>query len=508
LAIPQRLSADPGARRGFTAECAPPGKDTAVLGFEERLQVLVFGRFGADLLTPVGVLIAILVTIHVLLHKRDVGTSMGWMGLAWLSPFAGGLLYAVFGVNRVTRRARVLRQGSFAGGDADGPPPPPRQSHLAPLARASGRITARPLLPGNAVEVLCCGDDAYPLMLRAIAGARRSVALSTYILRDDAMGGEFVEALIAAHRRGVQVRVLLDGIGCGYFYSSAYNRLRRNRVPVDRFMHSPLPWRMPFLNLRTHKKILLADGAVGFTGGMNIGRENVLATRPRHAVRDTHFRLRGPVVGQLAEAFARDWSFVTEEELTGEDWFPGLGDAGPASARVVTSGPDSDIQKIEFLALEAVACARRTVLVQTPYFLPDERLVTALALAALRGVQVDIVLPRRSDHFVMDWALRANVWPLLRQGCRIWLNPPPFDHSKLMVVDDEWCMIGSANWDARSFRLNFELNVEFYNPELAAALTPMIEANKGHPLTTEDLVARALPIRLRDAAVRLMLPYL
>ena len=481
-------------------------KDARVFHFVDNLQLLLFGRLGADILTPVGVLISLSVTVHVLLNKRDVGTSMGWMGLAWLSPFAGGALYAVFGVNRVSRRARVLRRPTPSG--ASGPTGPPARSHLAPLEHAAGRITARPLLAGNEVEVFRCGDEAYPAMLQAIQAARCNVALSTYILRNDVAGGAFIDALIAAHRRGAQVRVLIDGIGSGYFYSSAYNRLSRAHVPVGRFMHSPLPWRMPFLNLRTHKKVLIADGILGFTGGMNIGRENVLATRPRHPVRDTHFRLRGPVVAQLAEAFATDWKFVTDEDLAGDDWFPALEDAGPAAARVITSGPDSDIQKIEFTVLEAIACARRSVQIQTPYFLPDERMITALALAALRGVAVDIVLPARNDHRIMDWALRANIGPLLRRGCRIWLNPPPFDHAKLMAVDDAWCMIGSSNWDIRSFRLNFELNVEFYNSDLAAGLAASIAANKGVPLTAESLAARRLPARLRDAAVRLLLPYL
>jgi cardiolipin synthase len=478
-----------------------------VFSFEDRLRVAMFGHVGDALLIPLGVLIAILVTVHVLLNDRDAGSSMGWMGLAWLSPFAGGLLYALFGVNRVTRRARGLRQdGDLASPRRASAESPVR--HLAPLGRAAARITGRPLLAGNEAQVLYCGDEAYPAMLSAIAAARHSVALSSYILRDDHAGGAFVDALIAAHRRGVHVRVLIDGIGAGYFHSAAFNRLVRNGVPAGRFMHSPLPWRMPFLNLRTHKKILLTDGRIGFTGGMNIGGENVLADHPRDPVRDTHFHLRGPVVGQLAEAFARDWSFVTSEELAGADWFPAIAEAGGANARVITSGPDADIRKIEFLVLEAIACAHHTLRIKTPYFLPDERLVTALALATLRGVEIDIVLPARSNHFVMDWALHANVLPLLQRGCRIWLTPPPFDHSKLMVVDDAWSLIGSANWDARSFRLNFEVNVELYDPGLAACLTGMIDAGKGRQLTIGDLAERSLPVRLRDAAARLLLPYL
>ncbi len=477
-------------------------------GFGDAHAVLAFARIAAELLIPAGILIAVLVSVHVLLHKRNVGTAIGWMGLAWLSPFAGGLLYALFGINRVTRRARVLRQRDSTGARAGSPGAAAPDAALAPLERAGARITGRTLLPGTEVEVFRNGDAAYPAMLHAIEAARRSVALSTYILRDDAAGGVFIDALIAAQRRGVQVRVLIDGIGSGYFYSSACNRLSRGGVKVDRFMHSPLPWRMPFLNLRTHTKILLADGCTGFTGGMNIGAENVLAAHPRHPVRDTHFRLRGPVLGQLTDVFASDWSFVTGEELSGADWFPALDEAGPASARVVTSGPDADVHKIEFMVLEAITCARHALRIQTPYFLPDERLVTALALAALRGVAVDIVLPARSNHTIMDWAMHAHVGPLLRHGCRIWLNPAPFDHSKLMVVDDGWCLIGSANWDMRSFRLNFELGVELYSGELAARLTSMIAANKGAGLSQTALDARALPVRLRDAAARLLLPYL
>ena len=194
------------------------------------------------------------------------------------------------------------------------------------------------------------------------------------------------------------MRVLIDGIGSGYFRCPAYGRLHRNRVPVARFMHSGVPWRMPFLNLRSHKKILVIDGRVGFTGGMNIAAQNVLATNPKEPVRDTHFRFRGPVVEQLTDAFARDWLFATDEELDGEAWYPDLDACGDAVARVVTSGPDQDLEKIELVLLQAIAGARDTIRLMTPYFLPDERLVTALALAAMRGVEVNVIVPEKSDH--------------------------------------------------------------------------------------------------------------
>lgn len=447
------------------------------------------------------------VTMHVLLRKRDIGSSIGWIGLAWLSPFLGSALYYLLGVNRVRERARTLKQPHPSGEashahacahhDGDG---------LAAIDRTAYRLTRRRAEPGNAVTPLHNGDEAYPRMLAAIDAAVTSIGLSSYILRDDAAGGPILDGLIRAYRRGVEVHVLVDGIGSGYLWSPAYRRLRRAGVPVARFMHSPLPWHMPFLNLRSHKKVLVIDGRTGFTGGLNIGRENLLRSNPPDPVRDTHFAFRGPIVSQLTEAFARDWRLVTGGEIPARDPQPGA--AGDAAARVVTSGPDEDLEKIEFVALQAITCSRHSVRIMTPYFLPDERLVTALALAAMRGVEVDIIVPERSNHRYVDWGMRAHVGPLLTAGCRIWYNPPPFDHSKLMVVDGGWSLVGSSNWDMRSLRLNFELDVEIYDAATAEVLTQVMQAKFGRRLGGAELAHRALLVRLRDAAMRLALPYI
>lgn len=457
-------------------------------------------------------LLALWISGRVLLHKRNVRSAVGWIGLAWITPFLGTALYFCFGINRVVRRARKLRDGGSMR-DARGEPVPDldeRDDYLAPLEVAARVLTRRPPTEGNAVEVFHDGDEAYPPMLEAIARAEHSVGLSSYIFEDDGAGGRFIEALVAAQARGCAVRVLVDGVGSGYFRSPAWARLRREGVPAERFMHSSLPWRMPFLNLRSHKKILVVDGQVGFTGGMNIADDNVLARHPREPVRDTHFRFEGPVVGQLTEAFAADWQFAHDdsEELSGPAWFPEPRPAGEGVARVITSGPDQDLEKIMFVILQAVGCARTTILVQTPYFLPDERLATALSLAAMRGVEVHVVIPEHSDHKAVDWAARAGVGPLLEAGVHVWENPPPFEHSKLMVVDELWCLVGSCNWDTRSFRLNFELNVECYHSDLAGRLAARVRAAMHAELTAERIRGRSLPVRLRDAAMRLTQPYL
>jgi cardiolipin synthase A/B len=448
------------------------------------------------------------VTLHVLAHNRNPGSAVSWIGLAWLSPVVGSLLYLFLGINRVQRRARSL---SVAAADDSAVVTSPGLrgcEHLAGLELAARRISRRNVQPGNAILMLANGDAAYPQMIAAIRSAATSVALSSYIFRADDVGHEFIAALIAARRRGVEIRVLIDGYGGGYLLSAAYRRLHQARVRVARFMHSALPWRMPFLNLRSHQKILCVDGRVAFTGGLNIGAENVVARNPRHAVLDTHFRFDGPVVAQLCEAFAGQWYFTTGETLAGPAWFPRLEAAGDSLVRAITSGPDQDLEKIEMLVLEAIACARSSIQIMTPYFLPDDRIITALALAAMRNVGVDIVLPEHSNHPTVDWAMRAHIGPLLTAGCRVWTHKPPFDHSKLMTVDGIWGLVGSANWDMRSFRLNFEINLEVYHSGLVEQVRNKIAANQTTRLLQADLDRRSLPSRLRDNAAHLMLPYL
>jgi cardiolipin synthase len=446
----------------------------------------MFDQFSAIGLSVVHILLAICVTVHVLFHKRDVGASIGWIGLAWLSPILGSILYVMFGINRVKQRANQLREKRpdrlvAKSGISRG-----RDDHLASLERAGDLITQRPAIGGNAVAILHNGDEAYPQMIAAIEAAKSSIALSSYIFRADEAGSAFIEALIRARQRGVRVRVLIDGIGGGYFLSSTYKRLRQHGVPVFRFMHSPLPWRMPFLNLRTHKKMLALDGRIAFTGGLNIGGENLLANHPRHPVRDTHFRVDGPVVAQLVEAFAQDWLFIANENLEGEAWFPALDEVGEAEARIILSGPDENLEKIEFMILEAIACARQSIKVMSPYFLPDDRMVTALALASMRGVEVDVIVPAHNNHRIVGWAMRSQIGPLVAAGCRIWQSPPPFNHSKMMTVDGIWCLIGSSNWDMRSFRLNFELDMEVYH----ANIVQNLDECDGHKTGCADYCCR------------------
>ncbi len=455
--------------------------------------------------------VAASVTVHVLLRKRDVRSALGWIGVAWLSPLVGGLLYYLFGINRVTRRAlhlgKLERERIAA---ARHPLPPAEAPNIETLAGISLRVSGNPLMAGNSVSLLHGGDEAYPAMLAAIRSARRSVALASYIFRNDSIGRSFVDALVKAQSQGVAVRVLLDGVGSGYILPAVFRGLTARGVPAARFLHTWAPWRMPFLNMRNHKKLLVIDGATGFTGGLNIGVENSARRTSQNRVDDVHARIEGPVVRHLMESFAEDWSFTTGEVLEQEIWWPALASKGPILARGIASGPDADHDKLETILGAALTQARGRVRIVSPYFLPDQRLQFAIAETLLRGVAIDILIPEQSDYPFMGWAMLANLRFLTELPVRIYLTPPPFDHAKLMTLDREWCLIGSSNWDTRSLRLNFEFDLECYDWTLTAALDALIDSKiaRSRPLGREEIMAAPKWQQLRDAASRLMLPYL
>ena len=292
------------------------------------------------LLIVIYVLVAGTVTVHVLLTKSDVRAALGWIAVAWLSPVFGAVLYFVFGINRVTRRALHFAKLEHERGNATGPDAWPRvPPNIAALSAIAQRVTGSPLIAGNAVSVLRGGDEAYPSMLVAIRNARHSVALGSYIFRDDPVGRSFIGALIDAHKRGVEVRVLIDGIGSGYILSSPLRDLEAAGIPTARFLHTWVPWRMPFLNMRNHKKLPIVDGTVGFTGGLNIGADHSRRRAPKDYVDGVQVRVEGPVTRQLMDTFARDWPFTTDEVLDKDAWWPPIDSAGSVAARGIHSGP-------------------------------------------------------------------------------------------------------------------------------------------------------------------------
>ncbi len=480
----------------------------------------LLGNFWYLIVAILSVLLSVIASAHVVLYKRDSRAAVGWVGLIWLAPVIGAVLYSLLGINRIRRQAveqrsqhPVLGSGQFptvAARSAEGAVLHVSVEHLRPLAELVDRVAAAPMVGGNAVTPLVDGDEAYPAMLAAIESASASVALSTYIFDNDHAGGMFLDALERAVQRGVTVRVLIDTVGARYSRPSIVRELRRRKVRVALFGRTLLPWRMPYMNLRNHRKILVVDGHIGFTGGINIREGCLLQRAPQHAVQDLHFRFDGPVVAHLVHTFAHDWVFTTHEQLSGDQWYPKLERAGSVVARGINDGPDEDFEKAKFVFLGALACAQRSVRILTPYFLPDAGLIGALDVAALRGVDVQIILPEENNLAVVQWASTAQLWQVLKRGCRVFYTPPPFDHSKLMLVDDGWALMGSTNWDPRSLRLNFEFGVECYDTELVRSLGALLDRKleRARPITGAEVDSRSIPVRLRDGIARLAAPYL
>lgn len=443
---------------------------------------------------------------HAVIYKREARSAALWLLAIILLPAAGPVLYALFGVNRVERRAARMRGARLQKRRVVNLEPTLPPTYLAPLARLVGAVSERPLVAGNAVEPLLDGREAYPAMLAAIEGAQRSLALSSYIFHGDGIGERFVNALAAAQRRGVAVRVLIDDVSARFAWFSAAKKLRRAGVTMGVFNPTLVPARLHALHLRNHRKILVADGRIAFTGGMNIDRRYW----GERASRDLHFRLQGPVVAQLMDVFAEDWEFATGEALRGDPWFGDLEAAGEYLARTVDDGPDEGFARVRWAYLGGLSEARRSVRLCTPYFIPDATLVSGLNSAALRGVEVDILLPEKSDLPHVHWAAVHQLWQVLECGCRVWMRPPPFDHSKLLVIDSEWTLFGSANWDARSMRLNFELAVECYGRALGGAMDQLMLERRAQsrPVTLEVVNSRSLAVKLRDGFARLFAPLL
>jgi cardiolipin synthase A/B len=462
-------------------------------------------------------LLSLVSACHALLFKRDPRAALGWIVTCLTLPFFGPFLYWCAGINRIRLRARQwLDSGRRLAGWDDFPQRfeaaaithPSGAEHLAELRKLADRVVSTPLLAGNSLIPLASGENAYPAMLKAIDSAFHSISLSTYIFDGDRVGRLFTEALKKAADRGVVVRVIIDALGEKYSWPTARSLLKGSKVKVGRFLPLRQGW---YLNLRNHRKILVVDGRTAFTGGMNIGERHLLeGSGKAHPVADLHFLVEGPVVGDLQRVFLEDWYFATGELVNDRQLFPPISPAGPALARAISDGPDKDFRKLHWIIMGALACARERVWIMTPYFIPDMSLVSALVTAAFRGVEVTLVLPSANNLPYVHWATRAYLWELLQQGIRVWYQPPPFVHSKLFLVDGIWGLTGSANLDPRSLRLNFELDLELYDPCFVGLMEGefMAAVARSHQVSLAEMDGRCLPERIRDGVAKLFSPYM
>ena len=441
----------------------------------------LFSAAGASLLLSVAT------TYHILRFKhREAVSAVLWIFIAFSFPFLGPVLYFLFGINRVRmkglrleaarnhllretgnqaalalkRRAENMQRHGVGGGSDE---------VMRATMALDRQLRDMPALSGNRIHLLRNGDEAYPAMLEALEQARGSIHLQTYIIRPDRIGKRFMEVLARKARQGVTVRFLYDRLGSSAAHLSGffleYQAQRNLQIHGYALVH-PLKRRMQ-INLRNHRKLLVVDGKIGFLGGINIHDTNISATGKGLGIHDYHFEVHGPAVSELQYCFLQDWYHTSDdapEDLLREAYFPPQEACGDDFSRVVRSGPGHDYEAGHRAFFTFIVMAQQSIRLLTPYFVPDGPLFTALANAAARGVDVCIIVPERNNHWYIHYATRSFFAPLLRAGVRIFERPSPFVHAKALLVDSCWAFVGSSNFDIRSFRLNFELNLEARGP--------------------------------------------
>ena len=472
----------------------------------------------------VGYLLAFWVIIRIVLQRKEPTATLAWMLGVVLVPYAGVLAYLLFGRRRLRRQLRLRRaranaiephlaqlgegiEDLTAGGGA--------RPHLAKpddreMIRLANRIGSRLPTCGNAVELYVDASHSYDMLEEAIRGAKTNINCEYYIWKPDRTGRRFRDALADKAREGVVVRVMTDGFGSRGIEDFMAPLVRAGGFFAEFSPLTPFQRRPHRANLRNHRKIAVIDGKLGFTGGVNIGDEYTGRKAHVGPWRDTHLRVEGPAVYHLQEVFAEDWHFATGEDPTDDSWFPAQEAVGQLMVQLVASGPDRAHEPIQRIFFAAITGAKERVLLTTPYFVPDQAMLFALQTAALRGVSVQLLLPRQSDMRLALHAGRSYYDELLNSGVRIFEYLEGVLHAKTLVVDATWATVGSANMDVRSFRLNFEVNLAMYGKHFAEQLAEVFsqDLRRAAEITQETLALRTLKRRTLESFARTLSPLL
>ena len=454
--------------------------------------------------------------IHVLLDNRQPAKTMAWILVLAFMPFVGIIFYIFFGQN--TRKERHISDRSMDQLT--------KRSMLEFVEQENLHLPAnnKPLMnlftnqnwafpfKDNRVDIFTDGYEFICSLLYNIGKAQHHIHLDTYIFEDDALGYLVADALIDKAEQGVEIRVIYDDVGCWKVKDSFFERMRDAGIDVHAFMPVRFPAFTSKVNYRNHHKLCVIDGKVGFIGGMNIAKRYVKGTG-KQPWRDTHLRIEGGGVYALQRAFLIDWYFVDRTLITNRVYYPpvDIHINNSCLVQVVTSSPIAPWPDIMQGYVRILLQAQKYVYMETPYFLPTEPVLFAMRTAALAGVDIRLMIPRKADAKLVEWASRSYVMEAIEAGVKVYLYMGGFNHSKLLVSDDNLCTVGSTNIDFRSFENNFEANAFFYDEEMAQRIKAIYLKDESQSILVDDVsyfVKRPFMKRLFESIVRLLSPLL
>ena len=451
--------------------------------------------------------------VIVLLDNRNPVKTMAWVLVLVFLPVVGLAFYFFFGRNtrkerliskkgfsRLSKRPMAEYQAQEALGDFTG------RNQLIPFFH---RVSNALPFEGNDVQVFTDGYSMYQELFRRIAKAKHHIHLEFYIFENDAVGRLLRDLLIDKAREGVSVRLLYDDVGCWDVNPMFYDEMLCEGIEVRSFLKVRFPQFTSKVNYRNHRKLAIIDGKVGFIGGMNIALRYLKGV-PWGVWRDTHICLKGKAVYGIQTAFLTDWFAVDRTLLTSAQYFPKMDSVGTSVAQIVTSDPVGEWHDIMLGLVKAISCAQRYIYVETPYFLPTEQVMAAFQTAALSGVDVRLMIPKKADAFITHKGTMSYLDELMKSGVKVYFYRAGFLHSKLWVADDEWASVGSTNLDFRSFEHNFEANAFFYDEKTVCTLKEIFLEDMKKCMTLSQKIwdKRSFKNKIVESAVRLLAPLL
>ena len=477
---------------------------------------------------------AVFVSIVIFLENRDPAKTIAWLLLFILFPVVGFVLYVFLGRN--IRKKKIFRTQKLFSDikttklfksieEFDNLITLQKQSILEGLIFSDEDMVVKrrimnlllntgrsPVTINNNIQILTNGKEKFDSLLNDLESAKDHIHLEYFIIRDSEIGNKIKEILIRKAKLGVSVKLLYDDVGCWklWFRRKFLKDMLRNNIELANFLPVSFPFMNRKVNYRNHRKIVVIDGKIAYTGGINIGDEYLGKNKKLGFWRDTHMKIEGEAVYMIQLTFLLDWYFATKQKAFDEKYFPSIKYCGDSLVQIVASGPDSDFEAIHIAYFTAITQAKKRIYIQTPYFIPDESILVALKTAILSGVEVKIIFPKLPDHKIVHLASMSYFEELLKAGGKIYLYQNGFIHSKVLIIDDDIVSLGSTNVDLRSFMINFEMNAFIYDEVVVKRLEEdfIKDLSESEEITLEQYMSRPILQKIKESGARLLSPML